>query len=161
MGGGQHPTGTRCREFLKGVRTFGHHFVSTPKIREEWKKHQLEFARRWQASMVARRQVCWVQPPKNESFMRRLKRVKATKREQAAMLKDLRLICAAIATDQAVTSLDDEARQLFTRASSAVAELKAIVWVNPDRPAEDPIGWLERGARADRERMLGWVGQAP
>ncbi len=49
------------------------------------------------------------------------------------MLKDLRLIEAAIATDKIVISLDDNtARKFFIRAASQVDKLKNIVWVNPD-----------------------------
>ncbi len=63
------------------------------------------------------------------------------------MLKDLRLIEAAIATDKIVISLDDNtARKFFIRAASQVNELKNIVWV-PDKIAQEKlIEWLKNGA---------------
>jgi len=108
--------------------------------------------------MYARKKVYWVEPGTDESFARRLKRAKATEEEREAMLKDLPLIEAARATDRTVTSLDDKVRRMFARACQGVAQLRSIVWVNPDRRAEDPIGWLERGAQPERQRTLGWSG---
>ena len=71
------------------------------------------------------------------------------------MLNDVHLIDAALATDRTVNSLDGKARKVFARASHTLAELTSIVWVNPDQPAEDPTGWLQRGAKPERKRMLG------
>ena len=73
------------------------------------------------------------------------------------MFKDLRLIEAALATDKTVISLDDKtARKFFGKAAVQVDELKDIVWVNPDKIEEEkPIEWLENGAEAERDRLLG------
>jgi len=67
------------------------------------------------------------------------------------------LIEAAIATDRIVISLDDNtARRFFGRVAVQVDELKEIVWVNPAKIEEEkPIEWLEKGAEAQSDRLLG------
>jgi len=45
-------------------------------------------------------------------------------------------------------------RKLFAAASSKVGELRTVVWVNPKQSEEEPILWLENGARAERKRLL-------
>jgi len=81
--------------------------------------------------------------------------LQSTEGEIAKMQKDRVLIEAAIASDSSIVSLDESARRLFVLASSAMAMLNRIVWVNPDRDDEQPIHWLKRGAKPDRRRMLG------
>jgi len=74
--------------------------------------------------------------------------------EREAMRKDYRLVEAAIATVRVVISLDEKVRKLFAVATREVGELRFIVWVNPERLEEEPMHWLENGARADRKRLL-------
>lgn len=61
-----------------------------------------------------------------------------------------------MATDRTVISLDDNtARKFFSKAAAQVDELKDIVWVNPDKVEEEKaIEWLEKGAEAERDRLL-------
>ena len=73
------------------------------------------------------------------------------------MYKDACLIEAALATDRTVASLDESVRALFRQATDQVGELRAIVWVNPEREEDDPILWLKRGAPADPNLMLGYA----
>jgi AAA15 family ATPase/GTPase len=45
------------------------------------------------------------------------------------------------------------------KVSFQVNELKDIVWVNPDKLEEEkPIEWLEKGAEAESDRLLGTFG---
>ncbi len=154
----KHPTGTRCREFLEAVRIISHQLVMTPDISREWGEHQSNAARKWRVQMYARKKVCWVQPEVDQRLVQTLGRVEVSESDHKAMLKDLSLIEAARATDHTVISLDEKVRGLFARASDTVTQLKRIVWANPDRSEEGVIGWLERGARPERKRMLGWQG---
>ena len=73
------------------------------------------------------------------------------------MYKDACLIETALATDRTVASLDERVRSLFRQATDQVGALRAIVWVNPELEADEPIPWLERGAPAERERMLDYA----
>jgi hypothetical protein len=38
-----------------------------------------------------------------------------------------------------------------------LSELKAIAWINPDKPEESPIAWLKCGANPEPERLLGFI----
>lgn len=73
------------------------------------------------------------------------------------MYKDACLVEAALVTDRTVASLDERVRSLFHRATDRVGELRAIVWINPELQEETPLLWLERGAPAEAERMLGYA----
>ena len=81
--------------------------------------------------------------------------VSATQRNDVA--KDAHLLEAAIATDRLVSSRDDHARSVFRDVAVSVQELRPIVWINPTRCEESPLGWLLDGARAEPHRMLGAV----
>ena len=71
------------------------------------------------------------------------------------MEKDFHLLQAALATDRTVISLDETVRDLFKRASQQVGEIQRIIWVNPDRTAEEqPIIWLQNGAPPETHRRL-------
>jgi hypothetical protein len=50
----------------------------------------------------------------------------------------------------------EDARELFAVASGRVGELRSIVWVNPEKTEEKSIAWLENGAEAEKERLLGF-----
>ncbi len=73
-----------------------------------------------------------------------------------AMLEDVILIEAALATDMTVASLDETVRGHYRRAFNSVQALKNVVWVNPDKEDEKPIIWLREGANPDEERKLGY-----
>jgi len=150
-----HPAGKTCRDFLEAVLVICHRMVWTREIGKEWSKHQSSFSRKWRTRMYARKKVDCVELPNDDTLARRLETVEATDEQREEMLKDCLLIEAAMATDECVASLDDRARKLLGRASEHVTELKGIVWVNPDRPEEHPIAWLESGATLEKQRMLG------
>lgn len=153
-----NPISQNCRDFLKALRDFGHIIVMTPDIKEEWNKHQSIFANRWRSSMVAKKQLEYRSDiPENRELWNAIARLAATDKQRAEMFKDLRLIEAALATDKTVVSLDDNtARKFFANAADEVDELKEIVWVNPAKPEEQAIFWLENGAAPEKERKLGF-----
>ena len=84
-----------------------------------------------------------------------------TENQRSQVKKDIHLIEAALATDKIVVSLDDKtARRFFTQAAHEIEELrelKAIAWINPDKPEETPIAWLKGGANPEPERLLGFI----
>lgn len=152
-----YPVSVHCRDFLKAVLDICHKVVMTPDIREEWNKHQSEFARKWRSQMVARRKFEFLDIPVNDDLWEKIDILAGSNKQRAEMFKDLRLIEAAIATDKTVVSLDDNtARKFFSRASVQVDELKDIVWVNPTKIEEEkPIEWLTEGAKPESDRLLG------
>jgi len=151
-----YPTSVHCRDFLKAVLDICHKVVMTPDIKEEWNKHESDFARGWRRRMVAKRKFEFLDIPVNEELWEKIDKIAWSDRQRAEMFKDLRLIEAAMATDKTVISLDDKtARKFFARAAVQVDELKDIVWVNPDKIEEEkPIEWLEKGAEAQSDRLL-------
>ena len=151
-----HPTGQRCRDFLIAVLKNDLRLIMTPEIWEEWGKHESNFARKWRRWMIGRKQYFYIKPTSDQALLDRLESDGVTKNQMAAMNKDWPFVEAALETDRTVASKESIARELFTKACGRVAELRTIVWVNPDQPEEEPIARLERGAPPDEHRKLGW-----
>lgn len=150
------PTSKHCRDFLKATLTICHRMVMTPEISEEWNKHQSNFARTWRCSMMARRKI--YPPPNiaNSKLRTKLEHIPASPVAKAAMLKDIHLIEAALATDKIVVSLDETVRNFFNASAASLGELKTSVWLNPDKEEEEPIAWLENGAKPEKQRSIGF-----
>ena len=153
-GESEHPMSRACRLFLEAVRKVGHHVVMTTEIRDEWRRHQSGFSRKWLTRMVGGRSVHWCKAPRDDNLRSRIASAVAEDRQPAAE-KDAHLLEAALSTDRLVASRDETARGIFRDASGSVRELKPITWVNPTRSADDPIRWLEGGARSEAWRRLG------
>jgi len=134
--------------------------VMTPRIQQEWNENQSGFARRWRASMVARKKVVFLDDPMRGSLRAEIDRQALNRRDFEEILNDVHLIEAALATDSIVISADQEARRLFSSmAQKGVGELRPVVWVNPGVPEETGIEWLRAGAQPDRPRQLGQVSE--
>ena len=151
-----HPVSKRCRDFLRAVMDICHGVVMTSDISLEWNSHQSNFARRWRVGMVARKKVHPVHDVTNSELLDKVIRTATSQKDREAILKDFCLIEAAMATDQTVISLDEQARNLFAEAARTVGELRSIVWVNPAKTTEQPISWLENGAKPEKKRRLGF-----
>lgn len=139
------------------VRAICHYIVMTDEIAEEWKRHESGFARQWRVSMLARRKVHRSEAVPDSSLRRRIEELMSTDRSEFAVWKDACLVEAALDTDRVVVSLDDTVRVLLTLACEGVRELRAVAWVNPSKPDENAIPWLEQGARSEETRCLGWT----
>ncbi len=150
-----HPTSKHCRDFLQATLKICHRVVLTEDISKEWKRHQSKFAMQWRVSMFARKKLVSVTVSSNEVLHNKIERVAFDDKSRKAMLKDMLLIEAAMATDRVIVSLDEIVRNLFGMAATSIGELRAIVWVNPDKTDEECISWLERGAKAEKKRCLG------
>jgi hypothetical protein len=75
-------TSKTCRAFLIGVRDTDHRIVSSEAIRDEWHKHQSNFARTLLVSMVARKKVCWVKAPANDELRGSVQSLSQSEREE-------------------------------------------------------------------------------
>ncbi len=150
-----HPRAEHCRDFLNAVLSLSHRIVMTEQINNEWKNHQSRFARRWRVSMDARKKIDRIDPPENAELQAKVTTTTNNENEIEALQKDFHLLQAALVTDQTIISLDETVRQLFKQASQSVGEIRDIIWVNPDRTAEEqPIGWLQNGAPPEPHRQL-------
>jgi hypothetical protein len=146
-----------CCDVLKAVLDYNFRLVMTPEIKDEWNKHQSTFSRKWRLSMIAKKRLDYLNIGANESLRARIDTIAMlTDKDREAMWKDYILIEAAIATDKIIISRDEKARTPFHKAAIMISELKAIAWVNPDKPEEDSINWLRSGANLDAERLLGF-----
>lgn len=172
------PSSKHCRDFLNATLQICHHVVMTPDLREEWNRHQTAFVSEWRQTMIAKKKFHFVRPGGNELLRDNLEKaatnslaVKAgmishlslsqlkaddpNAGAKEAMLKDFRLLEAAIATDRIVISLDNKVCNFFAAASEQTGEIRDIIWVDPTAQDRNPIGWLERGAKKEKQHLLG------
>jgi hypothetical protein len=152
-----HPTGTNCRDLLKAVKAICHRVAMPRELRIEWSNHASGFARAWLVQMKQRGKVKSDSPPEQPDLLQQAASAQASQNQVATIEKDWLLIEAALGSDRSIVSLDDTARDAFRTAAKEIAGLRKIVWVNPDKPAETPMEWLQRGAKPEEPRMLGAV----
>jgi hypothetical protein len=126
----------------------------TAAVLEQWRDHRSRFSSAWLTSMYARKKVERVDVSENHDLRRRLATLAGSQRELDEMLGDAHLLEAALATDMIVASLDEMARNRFGQASAAIAELRLIMWVNPEIPEEECRQWLQGGASIEPARQL-------
>lgn len=150
------PTATKCRDFLKGVLDICHQVVFTQAVAEEWKRHQSRFARQWRISMEARKKIRRITVAQSAVLRGKIKSALAPHPEIVEIIMDdFHLIEAAFSADRCVISLDDRTRRHLDRLVSRVRELRQIIWVNPALDEDQPLAWLESGARPEEKRRLG------
>ena len=148
----------RCRRCLRAVQANQHGIYFFPQTWEEWRRHRSEYAKEWLQQMYSRRRVMIrVQSEIPESMLAtRVQRLVGkkvgheilTEAVCVIMLKDCHLLEASLAADRVIISLDDRVRFHFTVAANVISEIREIVWVNPDKPKETAIAWLEAGAES-------------
>lgn len=142
--GATAPIPKNCREILLTVLKVCHRVGTSPKILDEWKRHQSRFAKRWLTSMYARRKV--VQCRVGEQRTRRFAEIppeKLTEQELAALLKDAHLVDAADAADKIVLSLDRSVRVILDKTVSSIPDLAHHVWIDPSLQYPEITAWLE------------------
>ncbi len=147
-----------CRDFMLTMMECKHKIVMTKEIKAEWDKHQSRFAMRWRSQMVAKKLLIAIPTPEADpEIWKPIEDTAETDPQRAKMVKDILLLEAALATDRRIVSLDENtARRYFTQASQTIKKLQRLTWVNPSRPEETAIQWLEDGAPAEENRMLGY-----
>jgi len=156
-----YPRSKNCRDFLSAVLTICHHIVLTPEISKEEREHWSSFSRKWLDRMYGRKKVHYLGNPVNPVLRGRIEHAlrNAPGKEREAVRKDFLLIEAALLADRTVVSLDDVAKNLFARVAQTVGELRGFAWINPDQAEEEPILWLENGARPEKRRLLGFCAE--
>jgi hypothetical protein len=127
--------------------------VMTTELYEEWDIEASTWARRWLVAMVQKAKVVRVEVPSGESVRDCLMEKGLAEKAINEAIDDAHLLFAATQTDRRVISLDDAVRAIFTEAHACL-KVGAVVWVNPDRGAEDVVGWLRAGAPPDKHRRL-------
>lgn len=109
--------------------------------------------------MVARKRIVILSnDPEDDEFRGCIAALPCSEDKIKAMLKDGHLVEAAYVTDRRIVALDEIARQLFVAASETVANLRAIVWVNPAQgEAHRACQWIVDGAKPLANMQLGHV----
>ena len=143
-----------CRDFLQAVLDICHHIVWTPPIAAEWKRHASRFSRKWRVHMAARKKIdeCVASPV--AGLESRILAANNPGLFDEAIIKDLHLVFAAVATGSPIASRDATIRRRLANALKTCPELRELVWVDPADSKERPLEWLSSGALPSRERML-------
>ncbi len=153
----EHPSSKLSRECLSAVLHICHKVVVTPAISEEWNKHQSLFAKKWLRNMIAKKKMVIgvnLTDGEKKQLHDNIEEFGKSTNQVNAMIKDVHLLEAALATDGIVISSDEKVRELFNDLSEPVVSLKQITWVNPTHPDEQTIEWLENGANVEKARQL-------
>ena len=108
-----YPVSKDCRDFLQTVLDVCHKIVLSQEMREEWKRHWSDFTRKWRVRMDARKKVVRISDTQNDVLRGKITSSCCKQGEREAMLKDVFLIEAALATDSTVASLEKVVRGLF------------------------------------------------
>lgn len=148
------PTASICRKLLLVLLEVCHRVVMTSDLKAEWQRNASRFALTWRRQMCSRKKLVSLGEQRDSAFRIALQEAAAGEFNWAAMLRDAHLIEAARAADRTVISLDEAARRLFLQASSGVAELGTVCWVNPAGADVDVLVWLEGGAEWREELRL-------
>lgn len=150
-----HPVSSACRAFLDEMYTVCHRVVVSPEIVREWQDHFSNFFVVWLGAMQARSKIVRYEPEGSINLEQAMTTEGFSSLEEAAVLKDLLLVEAALQTDKVVISRDERARKLFGRLAKHERALRTLVWVNPVLDDDAPLEWLRSGARLQRDRRLG------
>lgn len=152
-----------CRDVLNAVRRVGFVMVLTSEIVREWNEHQSRFSLAWRIAMTQASKTEVVSHSDEklrndlmEMAERKVGQSKITEDVCRIMLKDCHLLEAALAADGIVLALDDKVRHHFRIVAEVIAEIREVVWVNPDKAEEEAIAWLEAGAGPELHRQLGF-----
>jgi predicted nucleic acid-binding protein len=153
-----HPEAKDCRDFLLAVLSMGHIIVVNPEMKAELKKHESNFFRKWQATMVAKRKFIYVdEEDKDFSDIKvQIESLAKSYEDREAMEKDCFLLELALLYNKIVVSKDETVRELFRQVSAQVKEIRVVNWINPIKPEETPIAWLKEGANLDYKRSIGY-----
>ncbi|MBF0495344.1 MAG: hypothetical protein HQK58_02025 [Deltaproteobacteria bacterium] len=143
-----------ARDCLTLIFQICHRAVFTGEVTEEWEKHQSTFARAWKGKMKDKEKRLSRNPVRLPRLTAFIEKSSCEETKRDAMLKDVRLIEAAMAADKIIIPFDNKARDLFKELARKFKSIRAITWINP---LEEGIEVLESLAGVTRhtEHTLG------
>jgi hypothetical protein len=127
-GTSEHPVSSGSRALLDNVSKNGHTLAICPTMMSEWKKHKSIFAKKWLASMIAKKKVQFIKPVQQANDLINSNLTDSKKITIAT--KDAHLIDAALDTDRIIASNDDIARNVFCELSVNCGSIRNIKWFN-------------------------------
>ncbi len=151
----EHPISSNSREVLEMIRNRGHRVVHSPKIFEEHRKHQSNFASKWRVSMIGRRQWCRCEVEEDSELRAGIREGHGEdeKREEAA-LKDAHLLEAAIRCDKRIISRDARALGLFRELCPTLGKYREILWADLTGMPTETLEWIGRDLPDEPEMRL-------
>lgn len=145
-----HPRAIACRDALLTIGSTELLVAFNSRLSSEWKDHWSTFARKWLMEMYGRKRVLKGLPDDHTATRAAADRLVDCQRE--AILKDVHLVAAAVATDSRILSTDDTVAALLAALTMQVAELRGVHWINPE--AAGCCDWISGGAPDDATRSL-------
>jgi len=127
-GESEHPISSSSRKLLEMVKDKGHYIAMCPLLRAEWSKHKSIYARKWLASMFAKKKVNFV--VHKSEFKAFIEENLLEDKMKKIASKDSHLVDAALLTDKVITSNDSTARKAFCEISSKNKILEEIIWLH-------------------------------
>ncbi|MBR7907568.1 hypothetical protein [Burkholderia cenocepacia] len=124
-----HPISSSCRKILDLILRNEHKFVACKKLRREWSDHSSSYATKWLASMIARKQVCFVE--NHDKIATLINSLELNEKNKAIALKDCHIVDVAIENGRFVTSRDDNAKAAFLSITEIHPFVRGITWANP------------------------------
>lgn len=141
-----HPQPKNCRAALIAILEIPHRAAITEGILAEWKNHSSRFAKNWRNSMYARRLIVQVLPANCNDIYSSLRSSPHLSPSQiTAGEKDILLIAAARSADGVILSLDEAARNIFHKVTTATCALGSLLWANPVTEHKILQTWLRDG----------------
>jgi hypothetical protein len=147
----------RSRDVLEAILRARHRVAFSAEGLAEWREHRSRFARGWLVQMFSRRLTVLLGDTTNTSLRDRLRPCCSSESKWQALEKDCHLVEAALQVDRVVVSRDEIVRDLFRQACAKVAELRDVLWANPELEEEQVVAWLEAGAKDEQARRLAFL----
>lgn len=144
-----HPVASTCRETLKTILQEKHYVVISNQIRDEWRRHQGNFAVRWRVDMLARRRFVQSNSSLPDLWKAISKQLPEQEKRNAAQ-KDFHLIEAAKEYSSLILSSDGKAREIYAICASTLREIGAVAWTCPTRDHEAVLKFLRSEIRVLR-----------
>jgi len=143
-----------CRKCLDALLHLRHCYVLTDSLADEYITHSGRFGLVWQVKMADNGLEVHVKHSTNADIRKRIQRAQLSPARKKALLKDVRLIEAALQADKIIVSRDEEARNLYAKMAAECKEIGEIMWINPDRPEDEAASVLQCIEPYDEKRTL-------
>lgn len=153
------PTAICCIDLLDAIFEYRYNIAMSEEIENEWeilRSHDTAYANKWLVRMEKRERVTVLQDVIDDDLRNCISGSTHNASTIAAMLKDVHLLEAALATDKTIISRDKKCRRYFKEAASSVLRIAEIAWANPELPEDNAVAWLQHGAPNEKERQLGY-----
>ena len=128
---GEAATARRCRTYMLTIMTACHRIVMTDDLKREWDHRGSNWSKDFYLQMVRKGKVRWVVPEDCSAIEASIDDSDLSDPQKHAMLKDIRLVAAALPASRRIVTLDQTSIDLFGLLSESVGRLEVLVWTNP------------------------------